>query len=127
MRRILLLADNSAVRRVIEDVLTRDLGCTVMAFSAEWDARAAWIEGQFHGAIIDAETADGNGLDLARYVRATSPAALLVVVSAAPDAVSDVCDALGCGLARKSDLRRGVMREIGFDGTLPAGLAGKPK
>jgi len=132
MRRLLVLEPDPAARNVIREV-ARVLGCNVLLYASEPEARRAWAAGSaddapggnaFHGAILDGNPRS-NGFDLARYIREQWPIVMLVMVVDNFNVSHQACDDLGAACVGRDELRHGLMREIGFDGTQPAGLAGK--
>jgi hypothetical protein len=134
MRRVLVLERDAAAREVIRDV-ARLLGCVAVYFETACAAHHAWVSSviefpdgrrgsTFHVAVFDGRAHD-EGLDLARFARATCPACTVILTVDDAEETYQACDAIGAACVARAELRRGLIREIGFDGTLPAGLAGR--
>jgi DNA-binding response OmpR family regulator len=120
MRRLLVLEHDDSARQTIIDV-AKTIGYHVLLYEREVDARRAWaaasapdVEGgnTFQGAVIDGRP-ESNGFDLARYIREGWPFALLVLTVDNTSVCYQACDELMAACVARSNLARGLARELG--------------
>ncbi len=79
---VLVVEDQTLVRRAIERTLTRHHGLEVLAVGTASAALMA-LPSNVRGAVIDCRLPDASGVDLAREIRVAAPGARLLLITGA--------------------------------------------
>lgn len=89
--RVLLVEDEPALVEVVNDILYRDLGCTVVAAPNIEQAEKILASQPIELVITDINLPDGNGMHLLPAIRRHHPTASAIVITGDPSVDSAIC------------------------------------
>ena len=113
MIEVLLVDDHTSFRQPLAYVMEREADLTVVAQVGSVEAARCVLKG-FDVAVVDLGLPDGQGVDLIRDLRAVSPAAKVLVLTASSDQreYARAIEAGAIGVMRKSVGIREIIERV---------------